>query len=572
MFHLNDFERHVSLAVQKRGYTYYLHGAVLELEEKETGYWAATVSGSEDYEVSVQMKDFNVRQYYCDCPYEDEDLCKHLVAVLYKIREELPKKTPAKAKKASFEDLLQQLSLEELRDFIRKHKAVYKDMEDRFMLHFADKNPDLDIHKKYDKILQKLIRTHSGQGYMTYRDTYKFVQALAPILASAHQAIADNKLRIAIAIGDVLIARGMELIKMADDSAGNIGGLLQDAIQIFKSIAEKEGLPKNIKLLLFDWVEETLTEKDWFNYGDYGDELVQLALMLATDVGEDRYLALLDSLTTLHLGSTYTSSYLIRKKVSYLQAIGRDKVAKQLQTASMEIVEIRSEVVEKAIAAADYTYAKNLITEGIQLANKQRHPGTVAKWERKLLRIAELEKDLESFRLLTKKFAFGYTLDLTYYQLWKSSFTKKEWPAVIEQYIRSVIDQEMAEANIADETILADNLYRRLGPIYLEESRWLALLDLVAASPSLKKLAKVYPYLAKEYPTELLAMCLPLFKQAGAKASSRPDYEQLATWMKKIIQEIPQSRESIHDLAAQLIAAYRNRPAMVGELKKVLES
>lgn len=85
---MTSFEYHIGNTILQRGKAYYEDGHVESFEEVENGAWIATVIGSEDYFVEIEFsKRGTVKDYQCDCPY-DGDLCKHVVAVLYAIRDE----------------------------------------------------------------------------------------------------------------------------------------------------------------------------------------------------------------------------------------------------------------------------------------------------------------------------------------------------------------------------------------------------------------------------------------------------------------------------------------------------
>jgi len=46
----------------------------------------AIVEGNNNYHVEMEIKDENIKNIYCDCPYFiDHDECKHVAAVLYNL-------------------------------------------------------------------------------------------------------------------------------------------------------------------------------------------------------------------------------------------------------------------------------------------------------------------------------------------------------------------------------------------------------------------------------------------------------------------------------------------------------
>lgn len=75
--------------IYKRGLDYYLHDRVSDLSyDKNYQVWTASVRGSENYFVEINMKDFSkgTIDTYCDCPAFDAfGSCKHIAAVLISV-------------------------------------------------------------------------------------------------------------------------------------------------------------------------------------------------------------------------------------------------------------------------------------------------------------------------------------------------------------------------------------------------------------------------------------------------------------------------------------------------------
>ena len=577
MFSLDNFESYVPAKILARGLAYFNERAVERLEETTKGQWEAVVAGSEDYEVEITLAGKQVKAWSCDCPYDGGAVCKHVVAVLYALRETAPtkaRKDKTTAGKMSFEDILLQLDIEELREFIRYQKAQGREFGEQFMLFFSDKDPGMDVEKKYREMVRQLARRHSDRGFMDYRGTFAFSKAMMPVLQAAGHAIARNNFREAMAIAQAVCLEVMTVQQACDDSAGNIGGIIQDGIQVFRNIANSKAVAPETLGQIYAWLEKQLPDATWFDYGDFGYEMLAVAESLAPHVDPERFLRLLDKLQESRAAkspySEYASEAFKKQKIRFLQSLGREAEAGQLIAASMDIVEVRLEMVEEAIARKDYLRAKQLIAGGIEIAESKGHPGTVRQWEEVLLRIAQLEDDLDTFRFFAKRFAFIRGMSPEFYQKWKSSFSPEEWPEVIGQHIQSVIAEETAKPRKFAWDSLENALFNSLAPIYIAEQQWERLLHLIPPDPSEHTLALVRPHLAGRYPKEMLALYLKLLELMADKASNRSQYQNLAALMKKVKQDIEGSHAAIDELAASLIQQYPRRSAMREELGWVL--
>lgn len=88
VMNLNNLKTTVPAKLYKRGLDYYNQGFVEQLTEDAPNRWHALVSGTQDYEVSVNLrKDGTIVGSYCTCPFESDSLCKHEIAVCLAIRE-----------------------------------------------------------------------------------------------------------------------------------------------------------------------------------------------------------------------------------------------------------------------------------------------------------------------------------------------------------------------------------------------------------------------------------------------------------------------------------------------------
>lgn len=87
---LRNFEQYIPAAVVQRGRQIWKKWGIRNMIEETPGEWTATVEGAtgNDYEVYVGLEGEALDHSECTCPYE-QGICKHRVAVLFKIKEQL---------------------------------------------------------------------------------------------------------------------------------------------------------------------------------------------------------------------------------------------------------------------------------------------------------------------------------------------------------------------------------------------------------------------------------------------------------------------------------------------------
>lgn len=576
MLTIQNFENRLDSILLERGKNYYEEGTVLTIEESGDGIWEAEVEGRENYSVTIGIK--NNKQIIsssCDCPY-DSDICKHVIAVLYAIKEEVEGQAARpikKPRKLSFEDLLQKVKLKEYQEFILHQASIDKKFKTEFELYFSDKDHAIDSSKKYSDLIRKIVSRYADRGFVDYSASFKVSNEIDKLLTTGTTFMRKSNFRDAFNLSKAVLKEGIEIITYCDDSSGNIGGSIDGTIQLIETIIKDERAAIALKEDIFVFLQNELQNDIYFNYGDFGYDLFTLFRQLAVVVGKaDIFTAFIDNIL-LEIGDrrdNYKRNFFQREKIVFLRSIGKEKEAKVLILQNLDIVEVRKAEVEKAISNKKFSDAKQLINDGITIAEKQQHPGTIMEWEKELLRIARLERDGDTIRYYTKKFAFDRWFNKEYYNQWKATFAKSEWKEVIEvviqEKIKKIVDDKRAFIYSFGSPLLSS-----LAPIYIEEGYWDRLLELVKNETRLDTILTYHDHLVKIYPSEMLQVYLPALEHKGHSVNDRSGYIDLVSKMRKIIKDIPSGKEEVISTAKKLKRTYPRRPAMIEELDKILK-
>lgn len=579
MLTIQNFESHISGVILERGRHYYSNGYVSHIEETGDNTWTAEVEGSETYTVNVTLRRNNeISGYSCDCPY-DGGTCKHVVAVFFALRDE-KKKEESKPRKAAkeniFESLLKSVSIKEYRDFIHSYAAGNRKFKTEFELFFAGKDHRIDVGKKYTELLQKLIRKYTDRGYIDYRASSGLCREVNNLLRTGHAS--QNNPKDAFALAKAVVRPMMEVMEYCDDSNGNIGDCIENAVNLLETIAVSATAAIDLKEQVYGYLQEELNDKIYFDYGDFGYHLFSIFQGLAVQLNKPKIFMDFVDIQIARLTGQYDSyrkEYFQKAKIDFLQQTGKATEARELVQQNMDIVEVRLGEVNKAIKKKDLNTAKALIAEGIKVAESKDHPGTVKEWREQLLHIAMLEKDITTVRYYTKYFAFDRGFSTEYYNQWKASFTVAEWKEEIEKHIKETIHRVTNEWNSSKNKFWKTahpHFLPSLAPIYIQEKYWDRLLPLIQQANNLNTTLEYHSHLVKKYPDELMAIYLPALEKYGLESNSRSEYADLANKMKKIIKDIPQGKKKVLDLAKRLkdrFSSKPRRPAMIEELNKL---
>lgn len=568
------FEKTIDPTILARGRQYYETQAVAGLAERGANEWRATVLGSVEYTVELTLDGDQVSRWHCDCPY-DGPVCKHVVAALFALREKLIPPAggqPTPPRKSRFDTVLEKLSREELRAFLRMEKDKDPEFGERLLLYFASKDSQTDkaTKQRYRRLIKGIVKRYTRRGFMEYRSTFRFAKEMKAILDAAQTALNGGAFASAIAIAGAICEVTMELITHADDSAANISYCLDSGIEVLAFVAKDATATPTHLDTIYTWLEHNLVDDIWHDYGNFGSALLDVAATIGERTDPERYLRLLDALIAQEQSKVDNYDYLLRdltkRKVRFLRVAGRGDQADALLEDHLDIVALRQDAVEAALAAEDYARARQLVETGIELAREKEHPGTVAQWEKTLAHIAERSGDVELFRSIALALALDRgKVDLEYYRAWKNSFPADERAAAVDQLIQSRIDRETAKPDHSRYP-LAYRLFRLLSPIYIEEQRWADLARSLPEKMSEGDLQAVHPYLADTYPEVLLPQYLRTVENVAEQVRNRDGYRYLIGLMKTAA-TLPGARPALVDLAEALIKRYARRRVMVELLK-----
>ncbi|MEC4077516.1 SWIM zinc finger family protein [Myroides odoratimimus] len=577
MNNLFNFETNVSNIILKRGFEYYEQGMVKDITKLGDYIYEGEVEGNDDYTVVIELdKSQSIKDYNCDCPY-DGAVCKHVVAVLYQLRDDMtievvPKKTK-KVKRMSFKDLVEQLSIEDLREFI--FISAKKDARLKVSLeaYFVDRDDTVDIKEKYKEVFRKIIKQHTSRGFVSYTETKKLSKELEIYLGRVNELIAERNYRDACSIIQVFIEEAIDVITFSDDSNGYFSDLIFKAIEILDSIIEAD-ITIEFKESLISFFEEELAKEVYFDYGDFGYELLGSFELLCLKIfKEEFYLTFLDKKIKESNSEEYRIRHFTNVRLSFLGKIGREEQLNQEMLDNISIPEVRRNLVQREMMHGEYEKAKILLIEGIKIAEELKHRGTVNQWELILLEIAELEKDVERMRYFyNKQVFFGWQINKSYYSKLKATFTKEEWTVIIEEKINSLISE--AKSKVKQHSMFNSNPYDGLvnsvGVLYSLEGYVDRLFDLLKKVSRLDLVLPYLKYIKKEYTVDVIFDVLrPLIVLEADRANNRSDYKNIGNLLISLKKEFPQAVGIIDSIVDEMKKKYPKRPAMLDEFNKV---
>ncbi len=538
------FEPHI----WTRGRAYYEDGLVSNLRRKESMY-SAVVFGTEDYDVTVEIRNGHLMDMDCSCPYAAEgNNCKHMAAVLMAIEEEGFK--GKSASQLSPSELVDRIPETELRPLLagvlEENSVLYR----RLLLQYdvpelAQIGQVARLHSELELIPEEYENRY---GEIDYDNAYDFACDIAEFIENRAFSLAKSDSILASAnMGWEAVALYCE--QEVDDSDGG-SSYVGDAIcELYEGLlnlcsgSEKQKLFAETVRQYLDpdchWLVEEML-RDLLLSGIWGEAL-KTEQMLFLDTEIDRLKA-----------SPEQNKWQLQNAIlSRLNVMEGSSLADQCSymDAHLDVPEIRKRRATLYLRHHDGENAIRLLLEGKEQAKEAKHYGTECDFSKLLIDAYEQMEQKEAMLQEMESYLFHYRQDnLVMLLRTKDSMPTDRWEVLREQYLSCKDTQQKGE-------------------LMRQEQMWDSLLEYVLRSNSVWEADRFEADLKERFPAQMLAFYQKYLVGTAERASNRKAYYSLMPYMKKLC-EYPSGMEVAVKLAADWRVRYSRRPAMLDELQK----
>ena len=552
-----NFEKLFDEKILKRGYNYYLEDAVHDVT-RNGNHYEGLVYGTEIYEVQIEIDDNgNVEDMDCDCPYAEENNCKHMVALLYYLEND----GKVESKKAirntdNYDKILDKISENEIKEFVLEKIYENFDFQNEFRSHFVqyfEKTPK----KVYEKrIAQSIYQAIGRKGFIEYNETYKFSNAMYDYIQEANNLIKHNEYQAPFWIASLILEELPDL--PIDDSDGTTSYVESECVEVIEKILEKCKNDSVIKEI-FNWIIESIKNDTLGDYSD-GIEKVLDEHFIEDKFVNERLKIIDEKIQELEQQEDHYSEYkleeLIKTKIALLYQLGMDKEAIKTIKENIYYVPIRRMLIDIERKNENIDKVEKLLKEGMKIALKQGHYGTVTYYIEELLSIYKEHNQKEKYKNLVEETLFKYSRgSFKYYKKLKDLYTEEQWKNMRDNIIK--ILQSDGEGYHRDD----------LRQIYIEEQYYEKLYHSVMTTPLFEIVVKYEKYLKKDFEKQLLEEYQKIVNEK-ARFTGKRNYEDV----RKILQHmktLKNGEKPVEKLIEEYKIKYANRRLMLEELNKI---
>lgn len=551
-----DFEDLFDEKILKRGYNYYLEDSVHDVTKNGNCY-EGLVYGTEIYEVQIKIDDKgDIEDMRCNCPYAEENNCKHMVALLYYLKNDKKIKKTIKNTE-NYDRILDKISEKEIKEFVLEKIYENFDFQNEFRKYFIQyfKKTSKKVYEK--RIAQSIYQVIGRRGFIEYDETYKFSNVIYDYMQEANNLIKHNEYQTPFWIASLILEELPDL--PIDDSDGTTSYVESECIEVIEEILEK-CKNNNIIIEIFNWMLEVI-KKD--TLGDYSYEVKRLLDEYFT---EDKFvnekLKVIDEKIQKlkqqekYYYSDYKMEELIKTKIALLYQLNMDKEAIKTIKENIYYVSIRRMLIDIEMEKGNIDNVEKLLQEGMEISLKQGYHGRVIDYIEELLSIFKAQNQKEKYKNLVEEALFKYSRgDFKYYKKLKELYTEEQWKSIRDNIIKTLENDEK-NYHIDD-----------LRQIYVEEQYYKKLYHSVMDTALFEIVIKYEKYLKKDFEKQLLEEYQKIANEK-VKFTGKRNYE----YVREILQHmkmLKNGEELVKKMVEEYKIKYANRRLLLGELNKI---
>ena len=571
---IQNFDKFVDEILVKQGEEAFEQGKVSYLEELEDGLWVASVEGATTYEVEILLHKNTIRETSCSCEHKKKGVCSHMVtaflAIEAKKQQEAAKgKQGTKGKRDSLKSLLEKISRTELEEFIKTYMTKNKVFKSDFELYFIDKNENNDFEKKITEIIDQTIKPrYRGGDPQNLPDLNKEIKKH---LKTINTYIGNSNYRDAFIFAKCLFVKLHEIIVKSNYLINTFINNTNRVLDVIIFLAEDERVPLSLKEVLFSFLLEQMVKNAELYEDYYDNKLPQAGRKLSITLQkEEDYLQAIDKVLDKNRISGSIRRFYTIEKIKLLSQLGKQKEADKIIDKNIAHPFFRRMKVDMLIEKKDYKAAKTCLKEGItELKQRYGTENIVREWEELLLQIAKEEGDFDTMRKYYKKFAFYGDGDSQYYDNWKSTYTAEEWEKVIGEEIKKqetyYNEKKKRLSAYKDIAVVSPILFL----IYQKEDMHEVLWEKVK-NTDIPTILNYLHYLKKNHDTEIMDKLYKDVITYAENAYYRSEYEKVASFIRKMIEDAPEEKEKIRKLIEKLKQRHKKKYSFVQILNEII--
>lgn len=416
-----------------------------------------------------------------------------------------------------------------------------------------------DEVKASKQLIRKYINENKRQGFISWRNVHAALQGAEMVLDKGRDKLVNEEEETAVELGIAVLSIVTDMLQYTDDSAGEIGYIVNESITLLKDASSMVLLSSDHREQgnMFQLILKEAMHKRYDGSNDTRYALLEVCTIYSARATARQKLEetleklLLEATADSSWSSEYDDQSIKELQLKILERNGELERAEQLINENLEFSDFREMAIEKEMANGNFESALKMCEEGLE--NDCNYPSLINKWKTYRLQVYEAIEDIEK----QKEVLLDLVYDNEYeaYNKLKDLYEAEEWKAVLEEIFVTLEEQSR----------YLPHMYEYIAKL---ENRGDKILKYVEQFPS--TIVELYPYLLEDYPSRVEDIFSKYIIQEAENASERKEYRELSKKL-KVYQEAA-GDSKFYEMVQALKETYNRKPAFVNELEKVENS
>lgn len=564
--HLDRFEQEIDSTILDRGFKYFRKNAVVDYNELPAGKVEAIVEGSDNYHVQLTIRNNEITEHVCSCPYDLGPVCKHVAAVIFYMKqtelriEPSKKKTTDKEQKKTrktheekIRELLEVVPPDQLKDFIAKQCLIDRSLKQAFLLTFETVNQSVSEKSCRNIVRSILVSAGKLRGYIDYSAGNTASVSIRDFINEGVEYFQKKHYTEAFYVSIAVMEEVVAVFGYTDDSSGALSTCVDEAFELLRqisSVADDE-----IKRMIYQRCISVFKNKKMAGWDWHYDILKMAVDIIRDDKDFNEIQNLLNEIITEDNRNNFEYRHAQSLRVILIKKHKGEKAALQYLKDNTDNPEFRRQLIRLYLENNDLDDAYKLIIDGIQHDIKDR-PGLADEWKHFLLRVYLMKNEAGNIIRISRELFVASIHEKKFcFEVLKNNIPPNEWNAYVDGIIVSIKERSryFNVNNVAD--------------IYVWEERWADLLTLIQSHVCFELLGEYASYLLPIYPDETATLYQRAIMDFMEENASRKNYQKVCRYLRRMIKF--GARSKVDEVIGDLKKLYPMRKALIEELNMV---
>lgn len=445
----------------------------------------------------------------------------------------------------NIKEILESISKEELINIIIELTQKNKTLKESIIFKYSDCDDKEELNK-CRKLIKSIVKKYQGrQNFIEYHQTYLFTEEIREILNKSVKV--KNKL-LAIDMVLLVIEEGIDALQYADDSDGEIGQLVSDAICYMQDIGDNTK-DDNTKNKIFEKLLKLSANKIFDGWDDYRIEILNICTTFADTKEHKNKLKskiedLMDTNSDDYYGKYKNEKLLELQYYLIVDDSSEEDVEKFIED-NIEYTIFREISIGRYLDKKDYDKVISLAIGGEE--KDRQYKGLVSRWKDirysvyKELGLSDEQEKLAKELLIDGNF---------------------EYYKELKRLSKSHDFYEKLKIEIKKDTKYQSHIFIKL---IEEENDLEEMIELIRQNMS--SVEYYAPKLIDKYKYEVIDIYEKYIKSISQSSSNRSNYKDVCRKIKDYASIAGKEKQS--EIINYLISIYKKRPAFIDELSKI---